>query len=401
MRFFFLSFRDFFVIPLFFEFMILIRDVKHFNPYLFSSLPFVRLVSFTFTFWQQPTKDRARKPRKSRHPTPATTKLEQSADSVSRSVTASMQSTPTGVPVTDHPLPVQVEEPPLHIVPAVDSSPNTSVVVTKVGRLADRWAEQPIIGVKSVPSVTPIAPPSDAKPTGLLGRRALPGLAFAGQTESSPPAPSPETIRRPSTSDSTPSYDEDDQATIKPSFVKARSQALPEVSVSTSRSHIRDEEPASSPITRHARIPSTGNRATVMDVAQALNDSSAHVPETIISPSSSLRMNPFEQINPPAHDTESTKSTARPRHIIPSNAQAEKRKSSFEKYSAIMLPPLKEEITPVPSPAGTLSRHAGQAHLDELDAQTLHKSLKDVSSVDLSSASGSEPSTDTDLVHFG
>ncbi|KAF8967877.1 hypothetical protein BDZ97DRAFT_475685 [Flammula alnicola] len=39
-----------------------------------------------------------------------------------------------------------------------------------------------------------------------------------------------------------------------------------------------------------------------------------------------------------------------------SPTQAEKRKSSYEKYLAIALPPLKEEATPTPSPAGTLNR---------------------------------------------
>ena len=39
-----------------------------------------------------------------------------------------------------------------------------------------------------------------------------------------------------------------------------------------------------------------------------------------------------------------------------SQMQAEKRKSSYERYSAMVLPPLKEEATPTPSPAGTLTR---------------------------------------------
>lgn len=36
----------------------------------------------------------------------------------------------------------------------------------------------------------------------------------------------------------------------------------------------------------------------------------------------------------------------------------EKRKSSYEKYSAFILPPLAEERTPVASPAGTLKSEA-------------------------------------------
>ena len=46
---------------------------------------------------------------------------------------------------------------------------------------------------------------------------------------------------------------------------------------------------------------------------------------------------------------------AKPRDAL-SQLQAEKRRSSYEKYSAIILPSLKEEATPAPSPAGTLAR---------------------------------------------
>lgn len=38
----------------------------------------------------------------------------------------------------------------------------------------------------------------------------------------------------------------------------------------------------------------------------------------------------------------------------------EKRKPSYERYSAITMPPLAEERTPVASPANTMSRGAGQ-----------------------------------------
>lgn len=39
-----------------------------------------------------------------------------------------------------------------------------------------------------------------------------------------------------------------------------------------------------------------------------------------------------------------------------SQIQAKKRKSAYEKYLAITLPPLKEEATPTQTPAGTLTR---------------------------------------------
>jgi hypothetical protein len=38
---------------------------------------------------------------------------------------------------------------------------------------------------------------------------------------------------------------------------------------------------------------------------------------------------------------------------------AERRRSSYERYSAITLPPLKEEKTPTPTPAATISKGLG------------------------------------------
>ncbi|KAF9469993.1 hypothetical protein BDZ94DRAFT_1303627 [Collybia nuda] len=97
---------------------------------------------------------------------------------------------------------------------------------------------------------------------------------------------------------------------------------------------------------KYSRIPSSGNRATVMDVAQALYDQS-----------SQQTMNSTEKIN----GTGSNSKLLRPMNLSqlvifpPINTNEEKHKSSYEKYSSIILPPLKEETTPLPSPAGTLT----------------------------------------------
>jgi len=107
--------------------------------------------------------------------------------------------------------------------------------------------------------------------------------------------------------------------------------------------------PDSSPIfspppspSKHIRIPSTGNRPTVMQVAQ----------DFLNPPTNKLHADPIisepEPVKPP-------ESPLKPRATL-SQMQAEKRKSSYEKYSAMVLPPLKEEATPTPSPAGTLTR---------------------------------------------
>ncbi|KAF9565525.1 hypothetical protein CPC08DRAFT_815295 [Agrocybe pediades] len=96
---------------------------------------------------------------------------------------------------------------------------------------------------------------------------------------------------------------------------------------------------------KHVRIPSTGNRPTVMEVAQALLEN----PINEVSSPISNEEEEVDDVPPPVEFL------AKPRHTL-SQLQAEKRRSSYERYSAIILPPLKEEATPTPSPAGTLSR---------------------------------------------
>ncbi|KAG1751537.1 uncharacterized protein EDB91DRAFT_611942 [Suillus paluster] len=171
--------------------------------------------------------------------------------------------------------------------------PLTTTPSNTTGHVTDRWTEPTLIGVKPIPSPNSAAsePPSSQKPQGMVGRRALPGLAAAPETaekvkEKPPPG---------------------EERTVSPSPAK------------------------------HGRIPSTGNRATVMDVAQALSEAQ------------------------PGNDC--TLSPPSPR--IPSlGPQAEKRKPSAEKYSCFMMPPLKEERTPVSSPAVTLAKSSGEALLD-------------------------------------
>jgi len=97
---------------------------------------------------------------------------------------------------------------------------------------------------------------------------------------------------------------------------------------------------------KHSRTPNTGNRATVMDVAQVLN---TQFPE--LEPASEAQL----RSSTPAE-------ASHLRNLSPSAVHMEKRKSNQEKYSAIMLPPLKEETTPTASPAGTLSHATSNVH---------------------------------------
>ncbi|KAI0685205.1 hypothetical protein BC835DRAFT_1385556 [Cytidiella melzeri] len=127
-----------------------------------------------------------------------------------------------------------------------------------------------------------------------------------------------------------------------------------------------------SPI-RHTRIPSTGNRATVMDVAQALH---AHEELTKRLPQDVTVRETVPEVTVPSTIAGSDIGAARPDvksmlanwgspnaeiGVAPVPSPVEKRKSSYEKYSAFALPPLLEEKTPVQSPASTFSRDTGRS----------------------------------------
>ena len=130
-----------------------------------------------------------------------------------------------------------------------------------------------------------------------------------------------------------------------------------------------------SPITpvRHGRIPSTGNRATVMDVALALSEHEAQSRKSIgeTNPEHSiLQTPPSPKVESPTaqdDEMEDTDTQSKPdvKAMVanwgPRNgasSSGEKRKSSYDKYSAFVLPPLTEEKTPINSPAGTLRGRA-------------------------------------------
>ncbi|KAH7924624.1 hypothetical protein BV22DRAFT_1034934 [Leucogyrophana mollusca] len=283
-----------------------------------------------------PTKDRARKPRKG--------KSSGAEEHTSDELRSPQVSLPSPEPAQPSALPERVQVPAPNITepprvsllgetfpsslaskstgeqPSLDTSSSSEqlkVTVTppgSTGRITDRWTEPTIIGVKAISSSSStVGKPLPSKSQGIggmVGRRALPGLA----------GPIPQVM----------SVEKEEKPTPKEERVVPPSP------------------------TRHGRIPSTGNRALVMDVAQALSQHQA-TEDTSPSPSP-----PSPVV--PQPDTV----TPRPRNVSPGNVQSDKRKSSYERYSSIMMPPLKEERTPVPSPAGTLSRNIAPVAIQTL-----------------------------------
>ncbi|KAH9830829.1 uncharacterized protein C8Q71DRAFT_716327 [Rhodofomes roseus] len=116
------------------------------------------------------------------------------------------------------------------------------------------------------------------------------------------------------------------------------------------------EKPPASPA-RHTRIPSTGNRATVMDVAQAL------AAQTAAAEQKPQEDQVPEEPSPP--DVKSVTANWAPRNGA-ARPDPDKRMSSYERYSAIVMPPVEEEKTPAPSPAGTLARSSALVFPDAI-----------------------------------
>ena len=115
-----------------------------------------------------------------------------------------------------------------------------------------------------------------------------------------------------------------------------------------------------------------------MDVAQALSQYEEHARRSsvdAVSPTTPRLEEPPKADEPkeeaevvPRLDVKSLvsnwgKENGTPSPVSPGTA--EKRKSSYEKYSAFALPPLLEEKTPVTSPANTLGRHAAPPVISE------------------------------------
>ncbi|KLO19554.1 hypothetical protein SCHPADRAFT_935342 [Schizopora paradoxa] len=195
-----------------------------------------------------------------------------------------------------------------------------------IKRLQEAWATQGPIGVKETRkpplSPNPLKPTSATAPSSggwnnKATRHALPGLVNVA-----PPSPP-----------ITPPLD--------------------------ARQDKRQQPP---PSPRHSRTPSTGTRPTVMDVAQAFSG---------MSPSPSPSPSPVPAVAQPINAPAANRRTVAPveleeydpndpggweKTVTPAAVKAERRRSNYEKYSNFVMPVLKEEKTPAPSPANTLSK---------------------------------------------
>ena len=206
----------------------------------------------------------------------------------------------------------------------MDANQSSDNSVVPAGHVANRRTNQVIIGVKYTSAGSHVEAKSDpakSDPNGLLGRQALPGLTTS--------------------------------ATSPPTLV-----------------HKQEDKPDRSPSTplspgRHTRIPSTGNRATVMNVAQVWSEQHVGSPSSLPNSISASVQHTDIRDESPEMIEKLAEAIPKPRNITPPNVQTEKRKSGYEKYSGVIMPPLPEENTPVPSPVGTLSQSTTQAQVEQ------------------------------------
>jgi len=262
-------------------------------------------------------------------------------------------------------------------------------------KIIDSWGNGPIIGVKPVlngkgyPSSSSTSPlPTPTRSTS--GQIALPGLSIARS--------GPEKL--------------EDRTPPSPVSAKEPLQEKPQERHSGERKSSTDKPQPRRPPVPHkpSRIPSTGNRPTVMDVAQVWSQHEEHSSQDMASPRSASPNSPFEPhpVQPVAaqagldYQRELEKEREREREkqeqeelpkvdvkatipgwdIQTSTAASstvetpresekekdaspklqdllgpgEKRKSSWEKYSEFIMPPLEEEWTPVPTPMPTFNK---------------------------------------------
>ncbi|KIL68846.1 hypothetical protein M378DRAFT_8282 [Amanita muscaria Koide BX008] len=258
-----------------------------------------------------PTKDRARKTRKVKDVQGTGQERDKEAVVEHAQDRASL-ATPSTLPISvqqDVPTLNAPDIPPEH--PGIAVNPSGTGRSPTLGNVASRWTEQTLITVS--PASPPTALQNENKRAAHLGR-ALPGMAPRHNTME--PAA---VLSRPKSSSSMPRNREG--ATGQPANVAVR----------------------------HARSPSTERRPTVMDVALALSQQA-------------------EIQSGPLHVQEGKDQNFAATQIITHEMKGERRKSTLNKYTSIVLPSVKEEGTPSSTPNSTLSRHTHPSNnVDVLD----------------------------------
>ncbi|KAF8210398.1 hypothetical protein K438DRAFT_1809615 [Mycena galopus ATCC 62051] len=228
-----------------------------------------------------------------------------------------------------------------------------------VGRRALPGMTQPSISPKPAIPLRETDPPTPPTSSGgMIGRRALPGM-----TQPSPPSISPKPSNLVSQAEPVPTP-----------------RALPGLASAVPPTFLQQDNVSS--FGALSRLPSAG-RPTVMDMAQALAD-----PPRKLSPTPPA---------PPEDDLPADLPAARPRNVMP-NAPSQNRRSSYDRYSMV-LPPLKEEATPDPTPVSTLTRAIGNSFVQP-DFDLVDLKLRDRGEEVAETAEEIPKKTEAEIIHF-
>jgi len=318
----------------------------------------------------QPTKDRARRPKRSSGTGHSST--------IKSTTSESQMAEKPSSPVAEKKASFELK--------AASTLPDS-----KIGRLTEQWMNAgPIIPKASSSNSsqdTALETPSEPKPRYTGIRQALPGMAKVPE----PRKLSSESVGAGVTRSVTP----------QKSFDAGRPGPI-----NVGRAQSFDEARTKSPVPPSpGRIPTTGSRPTVMEVAQAFTEHSmaqannvAQEPRaTTPSRSPALERKVPAVVEAKEKDREKEKENEAPAQLrspiprpSPSTGAAEKRRSTYDSF--ITLPPLAEEVTPVATPSNTLSRSEGR--------NAAQASVKHVSEV-RKTERNAEKAEDTSVVQLG
>ncbi|KAF7376251.1 Gelsolin repeat [Mycena sanguinolenta] len=269
-----------------------------------------------------PTKDRARKPKKNRTPAPE----QESSHLPPPSSAAPAESIPPAAIASPSSREDLIHSRPLPAMGQAQSAvpPKTAIALPVPG---SNGGSSGMVGRRALPAnPAPTLPVGGSNTSvggsGMVGRRALPGMT---QPNATPPSISPKPANLVSPA----------EPVLAPRALPGLASAVPP------NLSQQDNVPPFGP---HSRPPSSG-RPTVMDMAQALADPPP-------------KHSPAPPAPPPAEEPTDLPA-ARPRNMMPS-ATSQNRRSSYDRYSMV-LPPLKEEATPDPTPVSTLTRAVGNS----------------------------------------
>ena len=284
------------------------------------------------------------------------------------------------------------------------ASPNVDVSESQ-GDSTDqtkKGSPEPVYGLPSSKARFDMAPEGPSAevpvPTTLVSARPS---SREGRAKFPPPiiAPKPAALRRNSqptpTEQNAPSFPRQYQAASQPDKQPASSQGTqdaPTTVALSSTPSTEDVPPAS--INVKAARSSWGRKGSGEAEAGTEKDRQTDSPKPTGSVSDSAPNNAAESSEPPIVVPSVLNPPAvpmpqpRPR---PLSQSSERRRSISNRYSAIILPPLKEEKTPAATPEGSLKIHTNQGG-NAPSAQSLHDSL-------VSASKFSEPASQAEKPH--